>query len=379
MTGIAEAVQTSTELKKPLTALINQQCYPVGGVYKLDYDSAVVLTDDYKKEMAGGVPRGGFLLAAAGENTGTGFVLEDQEVILLRVRSTAGLPNESELVQTRLAVVRYAGASGVGFDDVTDVLTRNELQQSAFDREVLGTFYTDTDERSAPIRFGADNVVVSARYQVFLPSPKVLSWLASYPGPAGPADPGDALTVGHVRFAATRRKAHLSGTDTAEVRVDVADLVGRKTAVFGMTRTGKSNTMKTLVTAVHQYGSEHGRSIGQLIFDPQGEYANVNPHRARRRHRSKSWPSPSARELCALTSRKSTPSPPRRAAASSMPAAASTRASSPTTNWSSPTALLGFNNVVDAFHVSASATSRLASSSKLNASSHYGASAKPMS
>ncbi|MGH3738690.1 MAG: hypothetical protein ACRDT6_24280, partial [Micromonosporaceae bacterium] len=31
-----------------------------------------------------------------------------------------------------------------------------------------------------------------------------------------------------------------------------------------------------LVTAVHRYGSEHQRSIGQLIFDPQGEYANVN-------------------------------------------------------------------------------------------------------
>ena len=276
MTGIAATVQNSTELKKPLTALINQECYPVGAVYKLDYDSAVVLTDDFKKHMAGGIPRGGFLIAAAGTNTADGFVLEDQEVILLRVRSTAGLPNESELVQTRLAVVRDAGASGVGFDDVTDVLTRNELQQSAFDCEVVGTFYTESDERNAPIQFGADidNVVVSAKYQVFLPSPQVLSWLVSYPGPA---NPNDALAVGHVRFAATRRKAHLSGIDTAEVRVDVADFVGRKTAVFGMTRTGKSNTIKTLVTAVHQYGSEHHKLIGQLVFDPQGEYANVNP------------------------------------------------------------------------------------------------------
>ena len=275
MTGIAEAVQTTTELRKPLTALVNKGCVPVGGIFRLDYDSAVVLTDDFKKHEAGGVPRGGFLLAVAGENTASGFVLEDQEVILLRVRGTAPLPNESELIQTRLAVVRDAGASGVGFDDVTDVLTRNELQQSAFDCEVLGTFYTETDARDAEIQYGADidNVVVSARYQVFLPSTEVLSWLASYPEPA---DERDALAIGMVRFAATRRKALIAGTDQAEVRIDVSDFIGRKTAVFGMTRTGKSNTIKTLVTAVHRYGSEHQRSIGQLIFDPQGEYANVN-------------------------------------------------------------------------------------------------------
>lgn len=275
MTGIAEAVQATTEMRKPLTALINQGCMPVGGIFRLDYDSAIVLTDDFKKHEAGGVPRAGFLLAVAGENTDAGFMLEDQEIILLRVRGTAALPNESELVQTRLAVVRDAGASGVGFDDVTDVLTRNELQQSAFDCEVLGTFYTENDARDARVEFGADidNVVVSARYQVFLPSTDVLSWIASYPGPD---DARDALVIGKVRFAATRRKALLAGTDRAVVRIDVGDFVGRKTAVFGMTRTGKSNTIKTLVTAVHRYGSEHDRKIGQLIFDPQGEYANVN-------------------------------------------------------------------------------------------------------
>jgi hypothetical protein len=275
MTSIADTLQASTNAKRPLTALINSACVPVGGIYRLDYDAAVVLTDDFKKHEAGGVPRGGFLLAVAGNNTAAGFVLEDQEMILLRVRGTAPLPNESELVQTRLAVVRDADASGVGFDDVTDVLTRNELQQSAFDCEVLGTFYTETDARDAQVLFGADidNVMVSARYQVFLPSTPVLSWLASFPEPS---DIRDLLTIGTVRFAATRRKALVAGTDRAEVRIHVSDFVGRKTAVFGMTRTGKSNTIKTLVTAIHRYGSEHQRRIGQLIFDPQGEYANIN-------------------------------------------------------------------------------------------------------
>lgn len=267
-----ETIENTTKAAHPLAALINADCPPIGGIYNLDYNRAIVLTDDYRKAEAGGVPLGGFLLAAAGDQTGEGFVLADEELILLRVRGTAPLPNEGELVQTRLAVVRDAANSGRRFDEVTDVLTRNELQQSAFDCEVIGTFYTDTEH--SPVEFGADvdNVVASAKYQVFLPSKNVLEWIASY----SDSDEDDTVTIGAVRFSSTRRRARAAGTDTAAVDVHVSDFIARKTAVFGMTRTGKSNTIKTLVTAVNRYASERQESIGQLIFDPQGEYANVN-------------------------------------------------------------------------------------------------------
>ncbi|MEB3065718.1 ATP-binding protein, partial [[Mycobacterium] zoologicum] len=157
-------------------------------------------------------------------------------------------------------------------DEVTDVLTRNELQQSAFDCEVIGTFYTEAED--APVEFGADvdNVVASAKYQVFLPSKDVLAWVASY----SESDEDDTVTLGTVRFSSTLRRARAAGTDTAPVNVHVSDFISRKTAVFGMTRTGKSNTIKTLVTAVNRYASERMKPIGQLIFDPQGEYASVN-------------------------------------------------------------------------------------------------------
>ncbi|SCL12842.1 ATP-binding protein [Micromonospora inyonensis] len=269
--SIVQSVLNKAKSSTPLARLINDKCAPVGGVYRLDYGSAVVLTDDYYKSRAGGVPLGGFLLAAAGTQTPEGFILDDEELILLRVRGTEPLPNEADLVQTRLAVVRDAAASGQGFDDVTDVLTRNELQQSAFDCEVIGTFYSDEDDK---VEFGADidNVVSSAKYQVFLPSQNVLSWLAAYPD----SGDDDMLPLGVVRFASTRRRARAANIDKAAVRVHVSDFVSRKTAVFGMTRTGKSNTIKTLVTAVFRHGVRAGRRVGQVIFDPQGEYANVN-------------------------------------------------------------------------------------------------------
>jgi len=270
--SITSALMAAQQTATPLATLINSECHAIGGIFRLDYSSAVVLTDDFRKKQAGGVPHGGFLLAAAGTQTAEGFTLDDEELILLRVRGTASLPNEQDLVQTRLAVVRDATDSGMGFDDVTDELTRNELQQSAFDCEVIGTFYTDPGSRTVEYGSDIDNVVSSAKYQVFLPSKDVLSWLASYPE-AGEAD---LLSLGVVRFSSTRRRARASGVDRAGVRVHIDDFVARKTAVFGMTRTGKSNTIKTLVTAIATHTAREGSPVGQLIFDPQGEYANVN-------------------------------------------------------------------------------------------------------
>lgn len=270
--SISSTILESSRASTPLATLVNSGCKAVGGIFHLDYSRAVVLTDDWRKTQAGGVPHGAFLLAAAGTQVVEGFVLDDEELILLRVSGTAPLPNESDLAQTRLAVVRDAGDSGKGFDEVTDELTRNELQQSAFDCEVVGTLYTEPN--TSAILFGSDidNVVSSARYQVFLPSQEVLSWVASYPEPSG----DDLLTIGAVRFASTRRRSRAAGVDAAEVHVHVDDFVARKTAVFGMTRTGKSNTIKTLVTAVYKHSVSADAKIGQLIFDPQGEYANVN-------------------------------------------------------------------------------------------------------
>jgi DNA helicase HerA-like ATPase len=270
--SLSSAIIQSSRAATPLASLINDGCAAVGGIFRLDYSRAIVLTDDWRKTQAGGVPHGAFLLAASGKQTNEGYALDDEELILLRVRGTEALPNESDLVQTRLAVVRDAGDSGKDFDDVTDELTRNELQQSAFDCEVIGTFYTEPN--ATEIEFGSDidNVVSSARYQVFLPSHRVLSWIASYPEPKG----NDLLNLGVVRFASTRRRARAAGVDTASVEVHIDDFVARKTAVFGMTRTGKSNTIKTLVTAIATHAATTDSPVGQLIFDPQGEYANVN-------------------------------------------------------------------------------------------------------
>ena len=62
------------------------------------------------------------------------------------------------------------------------------------------------------------------------------------------------------------------------MNISAGDFVAQRTALFGMTRTGKSNTVKIIASAVFEMRQhEDGTRVGQIIFDPDGEYANANP------------------------------------------------------------------------------------------------------
>lgn len=54
------------------------------------------------------------------------------------------------------------------------------------------------------------------------------------------------------------------------------DIVARRTAFFGMTRTGKSNTIKIIISAIENLNTKQERKIGQIIFDVNGEYTFSN-------------------------------------------------------------------------------------------------------
>ncbi|MEZ0108638.1 DNA helicase HerA-like ATPase [Catenulispora sp. EB89] len=279
LSGMAQAAMAGSN---PLVGLLDG-AKRLGGVYHLDYDSAIVITDDFIKREAGGIPRNGFLLAAATVPTKeTNAPLDEDEVILLRVRGTAPLPNEAEIVATRLAAIRTADVRQERPEAVIDNLTSSQIEMSAFDCEVLGTFYGETVARKPYVQWGGDidNVYSGARYFVYVPSPEALSRIASYPERTEEEVEKnltpDMIQLGVVRFSSTKRRSTDAKMDSVPVRVRVTDFISRKTAVLGMTRVGKSNTNKTLCTAVFEHAAKTGQPIGQLIFDPQGEYANVN-------------------------------------------------------------------------------------------------------
>ena len=278
LTGIAAHAQQQGK-----AAALLAGARKVGGIYHLDYDTAVITTDDDLKKNAGGVARHGMLLAAAVPDPDNPVLPEGEEVVLLRVSGVASLPHQNELVATRLARMQDMTYASDGPAGAIDVWTQAQIQQAAFSCRVLGTFYdTHIPGRGPFLDWGADldDVYASTRYFVFVPSPDTLSLLASYPrlteDEARKGEAPEMLRLGTVRFASTRRRARDAHTDAVPVDVRVTDFISRKTAVLGMTRAGKSNTNKTICTAIFGHAKATGTAIGQLIFDPQGEYAAVN-------------------------------------------------------------------------------------------------------
>ncbi|GLZ04835.1 hypothetical protein Acsp03_23010 [Actinomadura sp. NBRC 104412] len=256
----------------------------IGAIYRIDYGEAIVLTHDRWKAEAGGIPQYSFLLATAQDiNAPDG---DDDEVLLLRVEGTAPLSMESDLHAVREESLRAALSNNqspspsVVLDIDMDPVTKNRISFTGLRCRILGTFYEDVDNGKKVLEFGADvdNFYATSSYRVLKPLGEGLSTIASYLKPTD--RPVDRVRIGVVRYSATRRRAKMSKQAASAVEVNIRDFIGNKTALLGMTRMGKSNTAKMIIARTfaisERQRAKGGHPVGQLIFDPQGEYANPN-------------------------------------------------------------------------------------------------------
>ena len=293
-TSLAEAGSLTGDLlaaNSPIRSLL-AHADQIGAVYRLaDFDEALIVTNDKFVRDACGVPLHAFVLAApavlADPATAGTVNVDDEEVILMRVVGTTTLPQENDLQHLRA----QAGIELVTEDareaprpraQMLDPLTEDRMQTAGLRCAVLGTFW-DADSTAGPcLDYGADidNVYASSRLRVYKPYGESLRRIVSFMAEQVGDEPRRAFEIGRVRYASTRRRERNAATADkpvdVPVSIDIADLVAHKTAVLGMTRKGKSNTNKVIAATTHQYAREHGLTIGQLIFDPAGEYAHVN-------------------------------------------------------------------------------------------------------
>ncbi|WP_197038565.1 helicase HerA domain-containing protein [Herbidospora cretacea] len=256
----------------------------IGAIYRIDYGEAIVLTHDKWKTHAGGIPQYSFLLATAHDISAP--EVDDDEVLLLRVEGTSPLSMESELHAVREESLRAALSSNnnpspsVVLDTAMDPVTKNRVSFTGLRCRILGTFYEDDVDGTKILEFGADvdNFYATSTYRVLKPVGEGLSTIASYFKPTD--RPVDRVRIGVVRYSATRRRAKASKQAASAVEVNIRDFIGHKTALLGMTRMGKSNTAKIIIARTfatsERMRADGGKPVGQLIFDPQGEYANPN-------------------------------------------------------------------------------------------------------
>jgi len=260
----------------PLSSLIQAGQF-IGWTCRLDYEQAVVLTCDQWKARARGVPHNCFLLAAdAGKNP--------EEIILLRVTGSAPLPagHETLLASIRSLMARPSPPTAPAPAAPAD----GEFQFGGLGCRILGTFYLQAGQ----LRLGSDleSYFHAPHLAVYRPAGAALEAIVNFVNPerataaqeeARRLDlPGELprFPIGTVRYTSTDRLHRGGDCEPAVFYLNAVDFLARRTAVFGMTRTGKSNTVKQLVSVVMRTSRGSGLKIGQIIYDLNGEYANAN-------------------------------------------------------------------------------------------------------
>lgn len=280
---------------KTIFSKLIQKDQLVGDLYSINYDEGKVLVHDFHRQKVGGIPSLSFLIATrVNPENEINYKDEDASIILLRVMDAAQIPQDKEAESIRINTSqRISGEVDKNWDgeDSMDLNTRHVLSFSGVSCRIIGTFYLEEDEnnphRGLKLKFGSDisNYYSNKGFKIFKPNAEALEEIVNY------CDPLNILThtekygntervkLGFVRYASTNRKHQQ--VDNVPVYIYPADLLSQKSALFGMTRTGKSNTTKIIAKSVYELRIPEKKEnnpirIGQIIFDPNGEYANEN-------------------------------------------------------------------------------------------------------
>lgn len=286
--NIANQIMASTN---PLIGLLGDYKQNlVGYVYSMNFNEALILTNDAWKAKVGGIPHYSFLVASAFDpEKFTDSDEIDREAILLRVLGPTNLPQDADLLRTRIEHNQRRTPEEIFTQDAHDGLdpiTHSELQYGGLRCRILGTFYMEKGN----LRLGSDieNFMSSTRLRVFKPRGPALEKIVNHVNPeilnkareeaekAGFKGLPSPIKIVTVRYTSTSRMHRGDGEPLVPVMIQPTDFLSRRTAVFGMTRTGKSNTVKTTVASVHMAAMKDGIKVGQIIFDLNGEYANAN-------------------------------------------------------------------------------------------------------
>lgn len=265
----------------------------VGRPFKLEYATARIATPDAWKQRAGGIPQGCFLLAFYDHDHAEAGAAE---AVLLRVLRPTSLPSDSDIVASMVEYYKDNIRTGESSHSQLDTFTRYEFSFSGLECSILGSFYHDLN---GDLCFGADleNFYSPHNYSVVKPGSAELERIVNYREDGSTGRPCD-IRIGSVRYSSSRRFQEREPTQVP-VYVNAQDFAGKRTALFGMTRTGKSNSLKKIIQAMVEMSgnapeilptASHGPAslepftpdghprypIGQIIFDINGEYANPN-------------------------------------------------------------------------------------------------------
>lgn len=240
----------------------------VGHLYDLDYDTTNVLVNDHHKNAVKGVPHGCFLMAIytneiAGNKT---------EGILLRVIGVADIPQKKEIIES--ITDSYIAQKEARRELDPDAYTKNFYQYSGLACRVLGTFFFDKDKN---LCFGTDmeNFIGAHNYKVYKPQKNELNIIINENAEMEENQAREQF--GKLRYSSSKSYDE-EGKYAPQVYLRTNDIIAMRSAFFGMTRMGKSNTIKIIISAIEKLNQSKDKNekIGQIVFDINGEYTFSN-------------------------------------------------------------------------------------------------------
>ncbi|MXY20410.1 MAG: DUF87 domain-containing protein [Dehalococcoidia bacterium] len=236
----------------------------VGSVYTISYTDAIVAVYDFDREQAGGLPKSTFLMAAKPEG--------DDTFILLRIQREARLPSAVANDQTRQESIEDSGNQGHWSDRLPDWV-RDKMSLHGLECSVLGTFAIEPDG-SYRYAEDIDNFYAVNQLMVWKPDAVSLDLIVNHQHRTNDiAVARKSAKIGRTRFAA----AEPSNATKADFRINPTDIMKRRTAYFGMSRSGKSNGLKVVAENIYRIREDNpDHRVGQIIFDLSGEYAQDN-------------------------------------------------------------------------------------------------------
>jgi len=257
-----------TEEKRKVTAGDYTNSRFVGYVLEIGYNTATIITSDAFKVAVGGIPRNSLLIMIPAE-----YEKYPPHFSLLRVLETADEPLKKEKQQTYFELHKKSMPE-------LDVFTQSELQWGALKTSVLGMYYPH-QERANTVELSGDlnNIVSAHKYMVYAPSNELLDLIVNSTVPQD-----NRYSIGTLRLTECRLPLPNRPIPTVPVFISTNDFKGTRTAMFGKTRTGKSNIVKIIGESVIEstrreptQDDQRTHTVGQVIFDINGEYANDNP------------------------------------------------------------------------------------------------------
>lgn len=205
--------------------------------------------------------------------------------------SPLGKPPVEALIRDRLYLMRIADArrvpdSGAVGDlcqrimdhRVNEVARIRSAEGEAFDTQMqrhyfnmiectlIGSF---TRDPKGKLYFAGDvgHLAPAVSYHLYRPDGELMELIIN-----GTLTPENRIDFGQLRVS----ESFAYQEDNLSALISVNDIRGKRSAMFGKTRMGKSNTVKLVVQGMLD-ATQTNRNVGQLIFDVNGEYANSNP------------------------------------------------------------------------------------------------------